>query len=98
YFFDTVEHVWGMASAGQPLAREDQVDVRLACLTAVENSTAAVDIVYRLGGATSIFQSCPIERCWRDVHAAAQHVQVQAQRWETAGRAIAGLEPQDIFF
>src|SRR4051795_6081470 len=27
-----------------------------------------------------------LERCWRDVHTATQHLQIQDGRWETAGR------------
>jgi hypothetical protein len=41
---------------------------------------AAVDLLYRLAGSTAIFQSSPRERCFRDVHTAAQHLQVQEGR------------------
>jgi len=66
-------------------------------LTAAENSLAVVDSLYRLSGATGIFQSSLLERCWRDVHTAAQHVQVQDGRWETAGRVLFGLDPANPF-
>jgi len=66
---------------------------RLASLTAAEHSLAVVDSLYRLAGSTAIFQSSLLERCWRDVHTAAQHLQVQHGRWETAGRVLFGLEP-----
>jgi alkylation response protein AidB-like acyl-CoA dehydrogenase len=68
--------------------------VRLASLTAAEQSVAAVDLLYRLAGSTAIFQSSPLERCWCDVHTAAQHMQVQHGRWETAGRVLFGLDPE----
>jgi alkylation response protein AidB-like acyl-CoA dehydrogenase len=72
--------------------------VRLACLTAVENSLAAVDLVYRRAGSTAVFQNSPLERCFRDVHTAAQHVQTQDGRWENAGRVLLGLPPDALFF
>jgi indole-3-acetate monooxygenase len=54
---------------------------------------AAVDLLYRLAGSSAIFPTSPLERSWRDVHTAAQHLQVQDGRWETAGRVLFGLDP-----
>jgi indole-3-acetate monooxygenase len=97
YWYENVEAVWDAASQGWELSLEDRVAARLASLTAVENSVAAVDLLYRLSGSSAIFQSSPLERCWRDLHTAAQHVQVQDGRWETAGRVLFGLEPGSPF-
>ena len=55
------------------------------------NSVAAIDLLYRLGGTSTIFQASPIERCWRDVHTAAQHMQVQDSCWQTASRILLGI-------
>jgi alkylation response protein AidB-like acyl-CoA dehydrogenase len=74
-----------------------RASVRLASLTAAENSLAVVESLYRLAGSTAIFQSSLLERCWRDVHTAAQHVQVQDGRWEAAGRVLFGLDPATPF-
>ncbi len=97
YWYDEVERLWATVSRGGVVSLDDRVSVRLASLVAVENSVAAVDRLYRLAGSTAIFQSSPLERCWRDVHTAAQHVQVQDGRWETAGRVLFGLEPAALF-
>jgi alkylation response protein AidB-like acyl-CoA dehydrogenase len=93
YWYETVERLWMTVTSGGEVSLEDRVSVRLASLTAAENSLAVVDSLYRLAGSTAIFQSSSLERCWRDVHTAAQHVQVQDGRWETAGRALFGLDP-----
>jgi alkylation response protein AidB-like acyl-CoA dehydrogenase len=93
YYYQAVERVWTKAIANDALTLAERADARMACLVAVENSLAAVDSIYRLAGSSSIFQSSEIERCWRDVHTAAQHGQVQDVRWETAGRILLGLEP-----
>ena len=85
-----------MSGRGQ-VSLDDRASVRLASLTAAENSLAIVDSLYRLAGSTGIFQSSLPERCWRDVHTAAQHVQVQDGRWETAGRVLFGLDPANPF-
>ena len=88
-----MEAGWSAAVDGLSLSLEDRAAVRIASLTAVEQSVAATDLVYRLAGSSAIFQSSPLERCWRDVHTAAQHMQVQDGRWETAGRVLMGLDP-----
>ena len=93
YFFEQVQMTWDAANQARSMSVEERAAVRLACLTAAENSVAAVDILYRLGGSSTIFQTSPIERCWRDVHTAAQHMQVQATCWQSAGRVLLGLEP-----
>lgn len=97
YWYENVQRAWDTVSRGDELSLQDRASIRLACLTAVENSAEAVDILYRLAGSTAIFQSSPLERCWRDVHTAAQHMQVQHGRWETAGRILFGLEPDNPF-
>jgi alkylation response protein AidB-like acyl-CoA dehydrogenase len=93
YWYENVEMIWGIARAGAQPSFADRTAARLASLTVAENSVAAVDLVYRLAGSTAIFQSSPLERCFRDVHTAAQHQQVQDGRWETAGRILFGLDP-----
>ena len=97
YFFRAIEESWKKVSGGAALSMEDRAELKMAALVAVENSAAAVDTVFRLAGSSAIFQSQAIERCWRDVHAAAQHHQVQEGRWQTVGRVLFGMEPASPF-
>jgi hypothetical protein len=56
-------------------------------------STAqAADLVYLTGGATSLYATCPIERAFRDIHAATQHISVHPRMLETTGRVLFGLD------
>jgi alkylation response protein AidB-like acyl-CoA dehydrogenase len=98
YFYEAVNELWTKTIQGDAVKRLDQANVRMAVLTAVENSLAAVDTAYRLAGSSAVFQNCPVERLWRDAHTAAQHVQTQDARWEDAGRVLMGLEPASVFF
>jgi alkylation response protein AidB-like acyl-CoA dehydrogenase len=93
YWYENIHAIWNAASEGREISLEDRAAVRIASLTAVENSVAAIDLLYRLGGTSSVFQSSPLERCFRDIHTAAQHMQVQDSRWETAGRVLFGMDP-----
>lgn len=97
YFYGAVDDLWQTVVCDRPVSLEQRSTARLAAMTAVENSCEAVDTVRRLAGATAIFARSPLERCWRDVHTAAQHVQVQDGRWETTGRVLFGLEPNSPF-
>ena len=93
WWYDRVEGLWDAAVQGRTLSLEERASIRVASLLAVDNCLDAADMLYRLGGSSTIFQSSPLERCWRDIHTAAQHMQSQPVRWETAGRVMLGLEP-----
>ena len=67
--------------------------VRLACAHAAESCAKAVDLMYNAGGATSFRESCPLDRHFRDVHAAAQHIAVVPNNFELAGRVLFGMSP-----
>ena len=50
--------------------------------------------MYQLGGGASLFQGGRLERCFRDVHAAGQHVAVSPlSNLEPIGRVLFGLPP-----
>jgi indole-3-acetate monooxygenase len=85
--------LWDAAVQNCPISLEHRASQRIASLLATEHCRAAVDLLYRLAGSTAIFQSSPLERCFRDVHTATQRLQVQEGRWETTGRVLMGLEP-----
>jgi indole-3-acetate monooxygenase len=51
------------------------------------SAAQAVDIVYN-------FEEHPLERCFRDVHAATQHAAVAPKGLEVAGRVCLGMEPK----
>jgi len=93
FLFDTVERVWHEALAGREATVEARVLSRLASWHAVTSACQAVDLVYLTGGATSLYESCPIERAFRDVHAITQHIGVHPRLLETTGRVLFGLEP-----
>jgi alkylation response protein AidB-like acyl-CoA dehydrogenase len=93
YWYYELDTLWDAAVQNAPISLEQRAAQRIASLLATEHCVAAVDMLYRRAGSSAIFQSSPLERCFRDVHTAAQHLQVQEGRWETAGRVLMGLEP-----
>jgi indole-3-acetate monooxygenase len=67
--------------------------LRLACTQAAINARQAVDLMFETGGATSVYTSSSLERCFRDVHVAMQHIAVSSTSLELSGRVLLGLDP-----
>jgi alkylation response protein AidB-like acyl-CoA dehydrogenase len=84
---------WQAARAGDGPTLEQRAQLRLALTHAVQSAAAAVDLLYDLGGATSIYVTSPLERCFRDIHVATQHALVATGSYEVAGQALLGLDP-----
>jgi hypothetical protein len=50
--------------------------------------------MFALGGGTALFEGNRLERCFRDAHAAGQHVAVATMsNLEPVGRVLLGLDP-----
>jgi hypothetical protein len=52
-----------------------------------------VRTAYEQAGASALYETCPIERAHRDLHAATQHVILQELWLEEAGRVALGAAP-----
>ncbi|MEQ8556929.1 MAG: acyl-CoA dehydrogenase family protein [Henriciella sp.] len=85
FLHEVIETAWTAAQAGEvPVALKR--DVRLATTSAVESAKQAVDLIYELAGGTAVYRTSPIQRRFRDVHVATQHMMVKQQTYELAGR------------
>jgi indole-3-acetate monooxygenase len=92
FFYESIERAWREASAGNALSVDARRDIRLASTHAARSSAKAVDLMYNLGGGTSVYKSSPLQRQLRDVHVASQHMMVAPPTMETVGRLILGQE------
>jgi alkylation response protein AidB-like acyl-CoA dehydrogenase len=48
--------------------------------------------MYHLGGGTSVYRASPLQRIFRDIHVASQHMMVSDATLELTGRLFLGLE------
>lgn len=87
----TVDEVWRTATSGGAVALEQRARLRLAATQTVRDAARAVDLAYECGGATSIYAESPLQRRFRDVHVATQHILVAPATYELAGRVLLGL-------
>ena len=92
FLFEACEDAWKTVIGGAQLTLEQRAKVRLSCAQVTDVAKSVVQITYDIGGGTSVYESSPLQRCFRDAHTAAQHVQVQSGNFETVGRVLLGLE------
>lgn len=97
FLFEAVDAAWAAASAGGRLPVEQKRDVRLATTWATRASAEAVDRMYHLGGGTSVHRASRLQRIFRDVHVATQHMMVSPSTYELTGRLLLGLETDVTF-
>lgn len=93
FLFEACGDAWSTVAAGAELTLEQRGAVRLSCAQIADAAKSVVQIAYDIGGGTSVYESCPLQRCMRDTYAAVQHVQVQGGNFETVGRVLLGLDP-----
>ncbi len=95
FLYDAIAIAWEAAESGGEVSIEHRAALRLAASHATSASAAAVDTAYDLGGGTSIYETSPLQKRFRDVHAATQHMLIGPSTWELTGRLMLGL-PTDV--
>ena len=91
FLYETIRETWRLLSVGLEVPEELTALNRLAAATAVDNAISAVDLVFTLGGSSSIYTASRLERCFRDVHVVQQHAVVSPNATLAAGRYFLGL-------
>jgi alkylation response protein AidB-like acyl-CoA dehydrogenase len=92
FYQEMMAKAWDETCAQGRASTETRRDLRLAITHAARSSVRAVDLMYNLGGGTSVYKTSPLQRIFRDVHVASQHMQVATPTFETAGRHMLGLD------
>jgi alkylation response protein AidB-like acyl-CoA dehydrogenase len=90
-YYGAIEEAWAAAQLDAPVEESPRLGLRLAATHAVRTSAAVARSMYDLGGGTAIYEDSPLQRRFRDAHAATAHFQVNPATWELAGRLLLGL-------
>jgi alkylation response protein AidB-like acyl-CoA dehydrogenase len=91
YMHEVAREMTEAVSTGDAVPEELESRRRLACVHAAESCEEAVDLMYRLGGMTSIYTGHRLDRCLRDIHTVNQHLAVSPVWWEKTGQYYFGL-------
>jgi alkylation response protein AidB-like acyl-CoA dehydrogenase len=92
FYYESLGAAWEIARSGGAIPLEARRDLRLATTHAVQQCARAVGAMYTLAGGTAVYEASRLQRQFRDVHVATQHVMVSPGTLETAGRLFLGVE------
>ena len=92
FLFDSIARIWATACRGDEPDLGQRALILLAANQAVRAGTEAVDRVFRLAGASAVYAHHPLQRCFRDVHAAGQHILFSAGREQAYAKVRLGID------
>ena len=84
---DAVGDAWDTACNGDRPTEAQQARMQLAMLEGMRASTHAVDVAFEAAGASVVYRSSPLGRCFRDIHTAGQHLAFSRDGLRNYGRA-----------
>jgi indole-3-acetate monooxygenase len=90
-FYETASEAEARRVAQRSPTDQERARMRLGSVMAAQLSAQAVDLIFDAAGLTAGSTDCAIERCWRDVHVARQHITLATTRFEVVGRIYLGL-------
>jgi alkylation response protein AidB-like acyl-CoA dehydrogenase len=93
WLFASVAEAWDAAEAGRELPARQRALMRLARANALTAAVQAVDLIYAAAGSASVYSTGVIDRCFRDIHAAGQHMALHPANYEVCGAVLLGLPP-----
>jgi alkylation response protein AidB-like acyl-CoA dehydrogenase len=91
FYYQAIDEAWQAAESGGPVSVEMRTGLRLAATHAVRTSAEVARSMYDLGGGSSIYETSPLQRRFRDANTATAHMQVNPAMWETTGRVLLDL-------
>lgn len=96
YALDAAARAWESACSGRPLTIDERLDIRFAASNAFDVGIRVVDRCFRLGGGGALYDHSPLQRCWRDMHAASHHLFNSDPVMREYGAVFLGLQPDSI--
>jgi len=91
FLIDEIGKSWDVVLAGGEVGLDQRARVRLASANAGARCVEAVDLAYHAGGGSSVYAKSPLQRCFRDIHTASQHIMVAPRTYELFGRMRFGV-------
>ena len=93
---ETIDRAWQAAQDSGRLSREIKAELRLAATNNTWSAVAVVDRLYHAAGGSSVYASSDLQRCFRDVHVATQHIMVAQPTYEVVGKVAFGIDPKTL--
>jgi alkylation response protein AidB-like acyl-CoA dehydrogenase len=88
--FEVAERLWERAANGDEPVLEERARARAAAVWATEAALTTTEFAYRASGGSAVYDTSPLQRRMRDMHAITQHFLVRPNTFVTAGGVLAG--------
>jgi alkylation response protein AidB-like acyl-CoA dehydrogenase len=94
YLLKVAREVWSEATSSDAptLSLDVRTKMRVAATHAIRLAAGIVDSLYTACGATTVFESHPIQRLFQDMHVITQHGQGRLAHYEIVGKHCLGLQ------
>ena len=93
YLFEMIEAYWEAICSDDQPSLERRAMLRIGISNAMIASRDMVDFCYHAAGTSSIFESSPFERRFRDIHTLTQQGQAHLSNFQFTGQALFGKTP-----
>jgi alkylation response protein AidB-like acyl-CoA dehydrogenase len=98
FVFEALGELWDTACAGDVPDVRQRGQFLLATQQAMRASLSAVNLAFGYAGAGALHADQPMQRCFRDLHAAAQHIYFSAAASKRYAKLRFGIEQPAFWF
>ena len=88
---EAIEDAWEFCRRGERPDLERQLRLRGACAYATDVACRVATTAFRYGGGNAIYNDRVLQRCMRDINAAAQHFMVNTSAYDNLGQFRLGM-------
>jgi alkylation response protein AidB-like acyl-CoA dehydrogenase len=92
---ESYEKAWATVCAGPTLPPRLQAELRSVATFATDVAVEVTTQAFRYSGGTALYSTSILQRCLRDINAAAQHLMVSEAAYENYGQFLLGLPDAD---
>lgn len=96
FVFEAFGDVERTALAGDAPSLEQRALVRTATTYTTEVAAEVADFAYKFAGTDSLRLPSDLQRAWRDIHAATQHIFVDDKTYLDSAQVFLGLAPENL--
>jgi len=90
FVFDTIGEVWNTSVLGDVPSESQIAELFAATQNAMRASIEAVDTCFTLAGSGAVYDTNPLQRCFRDLHTARQHIAFNPDGFKSYARTLFG--------
>ena len=84
----TLTELWERVQNGHRPTLPEHASLWVAATQAAQGALDAINMLYAAAGASSVYATCPLDRCLRDARTAIQHIVLQEANFEHHGREL----------